>query len=289
MNGDAAEEVVRMAVNGADVAIRLVGAGAKNLALLLLAWARNEKVHTGKTSLPKLLSSGDELHVLSLSKEEYAAFKKQARKKITYAPFLNTKNKDGKVDVVVGLKQEGIVNRILDRIGYEMMKPEYCEYYARLMGINVSGGANVNDILSMLPSGTGGDVCRAAISKLGAPYVLGAKGDDKFDCSGLVCWAINQVDPDLGVHFWARAADQAFYCHSHDMEIDRSELQPGDLVFWQNSSCSGCGRWNEVHHTGIYIGLGMVIEASSSKGRVVIRELWSSENYPIYMFARPYS
>lgn len=122
MNGDAAEEVVRMAVNGADVAIRLVGAGAKNLALLLLAWARNEKVHTGKTSLPKLLSSGDELHVLSLSKEEYSAFKKQARKKVTYAPFLNTKNKDGKVDVVVGLKQEGIVNRILDRIGYQNIK-----------------------------------------------------------------------------------------------------------------------------------------------------------------------
>lgn len=122
MNGDAAEEVVRMAVNGADVTIRLVGAGAKNLALLLLAWARNEKVHAGKTSLPKLISSGDELHVLSLSKEEYAAFKKQARKKITYAPFLNNKNKDGKVDVVVGLKQEGIVNRILDRIGYQNIK-----------------------------------------------------------------------------------------------------------------------------------------------------------------------
>ena len=122
MNGDAAEEVVRMAVNGADVAIRLVGAGAKNLALLLLAWARNEKVHVGKTSLPKLLSSGDELHVLSLSKEEYSAFKKQARKKITYAPFLNNKNKDGKVDIVVGLKQEGIVNRILDRIGYQNIK-----------------------------------------------------------------------------------------------------------------------------------------------------------------------
>ena len=172
---------------------------------------------------------------------------------------------------------------------YEMMKPEYCEYYARLMGINVNGGANVSDILSMLPSGTGGDVCRAAISKLGAPYVLGAKGDDKFDCSGLVCWAINQVNPDLGAHFWARAADQAFYCHIHDMEIEQSDLQPGDLVFWQNRQCSGCGRWNEVHHTGIYIGLGMVIEASSSKGRVVIRDLWSSYNYPIYMFARPYS
>ena len=123
MNGDAAEEVVRMAVNGADVAIRLVGAGAKNLALLLLAWARNEKVHAGKTSLPKLLTSGDELHVLSLTKEQYEGFKRQAKKKITYAPFLNTKSKDGKVDIVLGAKQLHFANYILNRIGYGNIEP----------------------------------------------------------------------------------------------------------------------------------------------------------------------
>ena len=61
MNGDAAEEVVTMALNTADISIRLVGAGAKNLAALLVAWAKKEKTHVGKTSLPKLLSSGDEL------------------------------------------------------------------------------------------------------------------------------------------------------------------------------------------------------------------------------------
>ena len=172
---------------------------------------------------------------------------------------------------------------------YEMMKPEYCTYYARLMGVNVSGDADVNDILALLPATTGGDVARAAISKLGAPYVLGARGDDKFDCSGLVCWSINQVDPDLGDHFWGCAADQAYYCYSHDMTIEQSELHPGDLVYWKKSGCSGCGRWNEIHHTGIYIGLGKVIEASSSKGRVVIRDLWSSDTYILFMFGRPYS
>ena len=31
-----------------------------------------------------------------------------------------------------------------------------------------------------------------------------------------------------------------------------------------------------------------VIEASSGKGRVVIRDLWSTTNYPIFMYARPY-
>ena len=170
---------------------------------------------------------------------------------------------------------------------YEMMKPEYCSYFARLMGIDVSGNTNVSDILAMLPSDKGADVVRTALTKLGAPYVLGAKGDDKFDCSGLVCWAINQVDPTLGDHFWCCAADQAHYCEN--MTIEQSALQPGDLVFWQKKYCSGCGRWNEIHHVGIYIGMGKVIEASSAKGRVVIRDLWSTDSYPLFMFARPYS
>ena len=87
---------------------------------------------------------------------------------------------------------------------------------------------------------------------------------------------------------YTNAAGQAKWCYAHDRVVGRSELQPGDLVFWQNLSCQGCSRWNEVHHTGIYIGEGKVIEASSSKGRVVIRDLWESASYPIFMFGRPY-
>ena len=123
MNGDAAEEVVRMALNTADISIRLVGAGAKNLAALLVAWAKKEKKHVGKTSLPKLLSGGDELHVLSLTEKQYDGFKKLAKKKITYAPFLNTKSKDGKVDIVLGAKQLSFANHILSKVGYRNIEP----------------------------------------------------------------------------------------------------------------------------------------------------------------------
>ncbi len=123
MNGDAAEEVVKMALNGVDITIRLIGAGARDLAALLIAWAKKEKKHAGKTSLPKLVTSGDELHVLSLTKEQYEGFKRQAKKKITYAPFLNTKSKDGKVDIVLGAKQLHFANYILNRIGYGTVEP----------------------------------------------------------------------------------------------------------------------------------------------------------------------
>ena len=123
MNSDAAEQVVRMVLNGADITIRLVGAGAKNLAALLLAWSKKEKLYKGKTSLPKLLTGGDELNVITLTKEQYGAFRKLSKKKITFAPFLNTKSDDGKIDIVLGSRQLNLANRILDRIGYGNVEP----------------------------------------------------------------------------------------------------------------------------------------------------------------------
>ena len=70
MNGEAADEVVRMALNGTEVAIRLTGSAAKNLAAILVAWSKNHKKIYGKTSMMKLLRSGEELQVLSLTKEQ---------------------------------------------------------------------------------------------------------------------------------------------------------------------------------------------------------------------------
>ena len=64
MNGEAADEVVRMVLNGSEVAIRLTGSAAKNLAAILVAWSKNYKKVYGKTSMMKLLRSGEELQVI---------------------------------------------------------------------------------------------------------------------------------------------------------------------------------------------------------------------------------
>jgi cell wall-associated NlpC family hydrolase len=45
---------------------------------------------------------------------------------------------------------------------------------------------------------------------------------------------------------------------------------------------------DDFYHVGIYVGDGKVVEASSSKGCVVVRDLWQTKNYPIIMFGRPY-
>ena len=118
MNGDAADEMVRMMLNGTEVVIRLTGSAAKNLAALLVAWSKNEKKVYGKTTMIKLLKSGEPLQVFSLTKEQYGKFKGMAKKKVLYAPFLNKKRRDDRMDVVISEKSLPMVNHILKKIGY---------------------------------------------------------------------------------------------------------------------------------------------------------------------------
>ena len=118
MSGDAADEVVRIMLNGTEVAVRLAGSGVKNLAAMLIAWSKKEKKPYGKTNMMRLLKSGEELQVISLDKEQYTKFKSLAKKKVLYAPFLNTKEQDGKVEIVISSKSIPLVNYILKKIGY---------------------------------------------------------------------------------------------------------------------------------------------------------------------------
>lgn len=127
MNGDAADEVVRMMINGTEMAVRLTGSAAKNLAAILVAWSKKEKKVYGKTTMMKLLKSGEPLQVLPMTREQYSRFKSMARRKVLYAPFLNTKVKDDKVDVVISEKSLPMVNYILKSIGYGKVEEKQAE------------------------------------------------------------------------------------------------------------------------------------------------------------------
>lgn len=117
--GDAADEFVRIMLNGTEVAIRLTGSAAKNLAALLIAWSKNEKKVFGKTTMMKLLKSGEQLHVLTnMPVEQYKEFKRLAGRKVLYAPFVNKRRGDSKLDIVLSEKSIPLINHILKRIGY---------------------------------------------------------------------------------------------------------------------------------------------------------------------------
>ena len=64
-SGDAAEQVVHMSLEGAEVAVKLAGTGAKQLAVLLYAVLKDQKKTSGKIRLTNLLRSGKELKVFA--------------------------------------------------------------------------------------------------------------------------------------------------------------------------------------------------------------------------------
>jgi peptidoglycan DL-endopeptidase CwlO len=90
---------------------------------------------------------------------------------------------------------------------------------------------------------------KAAISRLGRPYVWGAAGPAAFDCSGLVQWSFAQA----GVAMPRVAADQA----RTGPFVPVGRLRPGDLLFYHTDPTAP----RYISHVAIYLGHGWMIEA----------------------------
>jgi cell wall-associated NlpC family hydrolase len=99
-----------------------------------------------------------------------------------------------------------------------------------------------------------------AFSELGKPYVWGATGPNSFDCSGLTQFVWRQA----GVAIPRVAADQDDWT----IPVPLSQLLPGDLVFY--------GR-TDIHHVGIYIGDGLMINAPHTGAVVSVTSIWWSD------------
>lgn len=127
--GDVAEQMVRILLDGTEMVVRITGEGARQLAAFLYAWTQQERgknpAQHGRTSMVRLLKSGQELQVFRLRKEEYAAFKPQARQyKLLYAALRNRRDPDGLIDVVVRTDEIPRVNHVLERLGYGSVQQE---------------------------------------------------------------------------------------------------------------------------------------------------------------------
>ena len=69
--GDAAEQVVRLSLEGVEVAAKISGNGAKNIALLLYATLKQEQKTKGKARLTSMLKSGKELKVYTITQKDF--------------------------------------------------------------------------------------------------------------------------------------------------------------------------------------------------------------------------
>ena len=79
-SGEAAEQVVRMTLNGVEVAAKISGKAAERLAVLLYAVLKDQKKTRGKTRLNSMLRSGKELKVFAIGDRDLEKFCREAKK-----------------------------------------------------------------------------------------------------------------------------------------------------------------------------------------------------------------
>jgi cell wall-associated NlpC family hydrolase len=108
------------------------------------------------------------------------------------------------------------------------------------------------------PPGIRGQAMEIALDQRGKPYIWAAAGPSTFDCSGLVIYSY-------------RLAGMPGLPHSSQIlstmgtAVSRADLQPGDLVFFGAP----------VHHVGIYVGNGLMVNAPNFGEDVKVEPLFS--------------
>ncbi len=114
-----------------------------------------------------------------------------------------------------------------------------------------------------------------ALALRGAPYRNGGSDPTGFDCSGFVWYVFDQH----GVHL-PRTVTELFEAGA---PVDRMDLRPGDLVFFDTGSGGSAGR---ASHVGISIGGDEFVHAPSTTGLVRVERLASTYWSPRFLQAR---
>jgi cell wall-associated NlpC family hydrolase len=96
------------------------------------------------------------------------------------------------------------------------------------------------------PAPTSGGVVAKAQQYLGVPYVFGGASPSGFDCSGFISYVYGKARTNV-TGYWGSVS-----------KISRDQLQPGDLIFFQNTYKPG------PSHIGIYVGNNTMIHAGDS-------------------------
>ncbi len=116
---------------------------------------------------------------------------------------------------------------------------------------SVGGGGGVG------ASGGGAAVAVAeARAQLGKPYMWAAAGPNAFDCSGLTQWVWSKAGIALSHYTGAQ--------WNEGRQVSTAELIPGDLLFFGA----------DLHHVGIYIGAGKMIDAPHTGTVVRLEDVW---------------
>ena len=125
---EAADQVVKIMLDGSEHAIKIAGAGAKQIAVLLYAILKDQKRTKGKVRLTNMLRSNKELRIFPVRQEDVKLFCKEAKAYgVLYCALRLKKSKDGVVDIMARAEDASKINRIFDRYGMTAVEPAKLE------------------------------------------------------------------------------------------------------------------------------------------------------------------
>lgn len=128
MGGDAAERLVRDSLMITEEAVKLAGLGAKNLAAILVALAKEEEKTHGPTHLTRLLRSGEELKLLPIKSEDLRQFRQLAKEYgVLFCPIKNKSMDNGLNDILFPASAAASINRVLEHLGYPVPREKAVE------------------------------------------------------------------------------------------------------------------------------------------------------------------
>lgn len=138
---------------------------------------------------------------------------------------------------------------------------------------------------NLRPGETGNAAVDLALTKLGTPYSQARRNQaGYFDCSSFCYWVYSQLGINLSYEGSNTAAAQGRYITENNLAVSYDSLAPGDLVFY---SFETNNRYLNISHMGIYCGDGYLVDASSGRGKVVYRPIYSINR--IVLCGRPYT
>ncbi|MET8229568.1 C40 family peptidase [Micromonospora sp. NPDC005298] len=109
---------------------------------------------------------------------------------------------------------------------------------------------------------------RYALAQLGDPYKWSEEGPDRFDCSGLMWAAYRSPGAD---YFDLPRVSRDQYAATRSRTVPQTALLPGDLLFFASGS-----SYTTIHHVGMYIGNGKMVQAPTTGDVVKISVVsWS--------------
>lgn len=175
---------------------------------------------------------------------------------------------------IVGMKDGWFIVEYRSYVGY--ISPDYLEPCVVVIEDNSSsGGSNSGPASSRSPrSSTATGAARALLDYasrfLGVPYVWGGASPKGFDCGGFTWYVFNNMGYSIP------RMNQV----TMGYKVSKSELRPGDLVFFSSSRKSG------IAHVGIYAGDGLMIHAPTAGKNVCYSDITSGYYASHYITAR---